>query len=81
MVELIFVLAWPVWRASGLGLGGGGAPKAPPPPPPPPQVEDKAIQDAAAAAALRRKNARGYRSTILSDLTADNPGLKATLGS
>ncbi len=46
-----------------------------------PQVEDKAVQDAASDAFRRRNMARGYRSTILSDMvaTGGNAG-KATLG-
>jgi ATP-dependent protease Clp ATPase subunit len=36
-----------------------------------PKVQDKAIQETAAEAIRRRKNARGYRSTILSSTLVD----------
>jgi len=48
---------------------------------PAPLVEDKAIQEAAAEALRRRQMARGFRSTILSQMTQQTPGLKTTLGS
>jgi hypothetical protein len=49
----------------------------------PATVTDPAVQQATAEAAARRKNARGYRSTILSQtmLAPDAPALKQTLGS
>lgn len=53
---------------------------------PPPKVEDTSIQDAKAAAAQRRNKARGFASTILSDLLAapatvgTATGSKATFG-
>lgn len=57
-------------------------PKPPKPmkPEPPPNLAERAIQDAAADAARRRQSARGFRSTILSNLMQQS-GLKTTLGS
>jgi hypothetical protein len=48
-------------------FGGGGKSSAPAPVAPP-REDDPAVQQAASEAARRRKTARGYRSTILSDL-------------
>lgn len=59
-------------------------PKVPKPKPAPvaPQIEDQAVQEAAADAMRRRQRARGFRSTILSNLmdSAASPGTQATLG-
>jgi hypothetical protein len=46
--------------------------------------QDRAVQEAAAEAARRRSRARGFRSTILSQLVDPGtaaPGLQTTLGS
>lgn len=43
-----------------------------------PTVEDKAVQEAAAEALRRRQKAKGYRSTILSQMAG---GLQQTFGS
>lgn len=59
-------------------------PKPPKPikPDPAPNLAEKAIQEAAADAARRRQSARGFRSTILSNLVqSSGGGLKTTLGS
>ena len=61
-------------------------PKPPAIPAQPPRVEDTSVQDARAAAATRRNKARGFASTILSDLLAEPAtvgtatGSKATFG-
>jgi len=57
----------------------GGGPAAPPKPQPQQQPvveEDKAVQQASAEALRRRKLARGFRSTILSEMA----GGKETFG-
>ena len=61
-------------------FGGAKQPKVPPSVTQP-QVEDKAVQEAAADAQRRRQMARGYRSTILTDMVSSGAGTgKATLG-
>ncbi len=47
-----------------------------------PKTEDTSVQEAAAEAAARRKRARGFRSTILSQgfLDQGRSGLKTALG-
>lgn len=62
-------------------LGSLLVPKKPkvPKAPPPPKVEDKSVQDAAAEARRRAVSARGFRSTILTDMMAGS-GLKGKLG-
>jgi hypothetical protein len=52
-----------------------------PSPPKVAPVEDKAIAEAAAEALRRRQQAKGFRSTILSQMTPPTPGLQQTLGS
>lgn len=44
-------------------------------------VDTKAIDEAAAEALRRRQQAKGYRATILSQMTPATPGLQQTLGS
>ncbi len=55
---------------------------SPPKTTPSPKRSDKAVQQAAAEAARKRRNATGFRSTILSKqfLSADSPALKTQLG-
>jgi len=57
-------------------LGGGPAAPKPQPQPQPVVEEDKAVQQASAEALRRRKLARGFRSTILSEMA----GGKETFG-
>jgi len=60
-----------------------------PKPPAAPQVSDQSVQTAAVEAAQRRNRARGYRSTILSQLLSGNESqgagsgqpLRTTIGS
>lgn len=61
-------------------------PKPPRPPriitQPLPKTEDTSVQEAAAEAAARRRRARGFRSTVLSQQFTDQSGggLKQALG-
>jgi len=57
-------------------FGGGPAAPKPQPQPQPVVEEDKAVQQASAEALRRRKLARGFRSTILSEMA----GGKETFG-
>ena len=54
-------------------MGGGKTPR-PGDNVPNPTIQDKAVQEAAAVAALRRKNASGYRSTILGSMAYSPAG-------
>lgn len=67
------------------GVGGlfGNALRTPDPPaaPPAPQVAIAPVQQVASETAQRRSRARGYRSTILSQMMPDSsPALKNTFG-
>lgn len=56
-------------------LFGGGKSPSPPVAVPAPKPEDKAVQDAAAEAMRRRRLARGFRSTVLSQTFLSPPAL------
>lgn len=60
-------------------MGGLFSKPKPPKIEPAPKVEDKAIQEAAAEALRRRQRAKGYRSTILSQM-AQGQGPQQTFG-
>ena len=62
-------------------LFGGGSPTVTRPEPTP-KVEDPAVQEAAAEALRRRRKGRGYRSTVLRNMTDSATAAKLeTLGS
>lgn len=52
-----------------------------PSPPKVKKVEDKAVAEAQAEALRRRQRAKGYRSTILSQMASSGGGPQQTLGS
>lgn len=68
-----------LWNERGF-FGGGPSPPRPQPITPPPTIEDPAVQRAAEEAARRRKTARGYRSTILSEMVQTGGGLQTNFG-
>lgn len=63
-------------------MSGGGSPQTVQTQPPP-KKEDKETQLALADATRRRRQARGYRSTVVASqmMSQTNPALGTTLGS
>lgn len=61
-------------------LGGGPSAPKPQPQQAAPKEEDKAVQEASAEALRRRKQARGYKSTILNEMASGNAQGQTTFG-